>query len=84
MSFVFGFIIHIAYTLATDFKSNRSDVSGPSKAILDNENLSSDPMSFVPGHSKNKSKQDLKDLVQSTNGYFIRDFSVWLGWNNIR
>ncbi|TIB81590.1 hypothetical protein E3Q22_00934 [Wallemia mellicola] len=84
LSFVFGFIIHIAYTLATDFKSNRSDVSGPSKAILDNENLSSDPMSFVPGHSKNKSKQDLKDLVQSTNGYFIRDFSVWLGWNNIR
>lgn len=85
MSFVFGFVIHVAYTFATDFKSNSTaNVSDPSKAVLENENLSSDPMSFVAGHSKSKSKQELKELVNSGNGYFVRDYSVWLGWNNVR
>ncbi|KAF8321613.1 hypothetical protein DL93DRAFT_2051313 [Clavulina sp. PMI_390] len=26
----------------------------------------------------------LRDMVSSTKGYYARDYSVWLGWNNMR
>jgi hypothetical protein len=29
------------------------------------------------------SLQELHRMVMSTNGYFVRDYSLWLGWNNV-
>lgn len=89
LSFVFGFIIHVAYTLATNFTSNSAKIPPyPSNGDLvhDSESghLSSDPMAVVAGHSKYKSKEQVKELVDSSKGYFVRDYSVWLGWNNVR
>lgn len=28
--------------------------------------------------------EDLRTMVSRTKGYFTRDYSVWLGWNNVR
>lgn len=27
--------------------------------------------------------ESLRDMVSRTKGYYARDFSVWLGWNNV-
>ncbi|CED85562.1 hypothetical protein [Phaffia rhodozyma] len=35
--------------------------------------------------SKGKSrKRVLQEMVAKTNGYYARDYSLWLGWNNVR
>lgn len=36
------------------------------------------------GILKDKTLDELKDMVKSTNGYFVRDWSLGLGWNNVR
>ena len=28
--------------------------------------------------------QYLTDMVAKTNGFYARDYSLWLGWNNVR
>lgn len=28
--------------------------------------------------------QRLTDMVSKTNGFYARDYSLWLGWNNVR
>ena len=27
---------------------------------------------------------DLRAMISQTKGYFTRDYSLWLGWNNVR
>lgn len=30
------------------------------------------------------SQESLREMVSRTKGYYARDYSVWLGWNNVR
>lgn len=41
-------------------------------------------MSYISSHSSFRSKDELNDLVTQTNGYLARDYSLNLGWNNMR
>ena len=88
LSIVFGFVIHIIDTLITNSNSNPitpiSNQNIGNGNTDDNQNLFHDPMSYISSHSSFRSKDELNDLVTQTNGYLARDYSLNLGWNNMR
>jgi len=39
---------------------------------------------YVVPYEDRWSLESLHDMVSRTKGYYARDYSVWLGWNNVR
>jgi len=39
---------------------------------------------YVAPYEDRWSLESLHDMVSRTKGYYTRDYSVWLGWNNVR
>ncbi|TFY76959.1 hypothetical protein EWM64_g7055 [Hericium alpestre] len=57
------------HTAATHTTPDPPTTPSPSATIVTSEELS---------------LEELRDLAKGTNGFFVRDFSLGLGWNNVR
>lgn len=39
---------------------------------------------YVVEHENEYDVARLRSMIATTKGYYARDYSVWLGWNNVR
>ena len=57
----------------------------PAQTTLNDEVVWVDqpPVQTSPSASDELSLEHLTEIVSKTNGFYARDYSLWLGWNNV-
>ncbi|KAF8321693.1 hypothetical protein DL93DRAFT_2163289 [Clavulina sp. PMI_390] len=64
--------------------SNSSTFSSPHDPIVSSEYVRGGLGTLIEPSEDQPTISYLRDMVASTKGYYARDYSVWLGWNNMR
>ena len=74
----------IGYSAKFQFLSQ----SLPAQTVLSEEVIWADHSAQNPTQRPNPNDEHylhyLADMVSKTNGFYARDYSLWLGWNNVR
>ena len=89
---IFGLVIIVGTALTFDFRfaftSKQPDIVSPEISPLGSPTSTvASPVLYSPAISFSKehlSMEEIKAMVSQTKGFYTRDYSLGLGWNNVR